>query len=76
MNSFDLKVGPLEEHGQHPLIDSYLTSRELLGVGAPTFLPASRYFLTTLRNISRGLESTETNAGVPAFLETTIQSTT
>ena len=44
MNSFDLKVDPLEEHGQHPLIDSYLTSRELLGVGAPTFLASESLF--------------------------------
>jgi hypothetical protein len=39
--------------------------------GAVTLLTPSCYFLTTVRNISRGFQSRNMNAGVPAFLETT-----
>jgi hypothetical protein len=71
MNPFDPKVALLEKHVQHPVIDPHtygsehrpnvwLTNSNLphlacVARGDITVLPASCYFLITVRNISRGL---------------------
>ena len=64
MNSFDLKAALPARHAA-PHLACVVRS------AAVTFLPASCYFLTTIRNISRVLQSVDMHAGVLAFLETT-----
>jgi hypothetical protein len=64
-------------HGVKHGSNAWLTNSKLLAFrvcargGAISFLPALCYFLTTIRNISRGFQSRDIHAGVLAFLETT-----